>query len=345
MFGDAVSADLHISEVDTSPRPSRSPSIRIDDYSEKSQSSVTGSGNHEASPTRIRAEIAEELGSLKSNVSEPYVTERRSPSGKSATPPANSERATPTDSGALTPNPPPEVPEPHRGSRDVRTALAECIMPARHEDWEAIETGLAETERLAEDATARAPAASWRAAVRNVTAHVRSLRSRVARAACRTLGALFERRGRALEPELEESAAALLERCADVNRFLRADAGAALARLACGGTEARAVAALCRRGASHRAAPVRAAAAAALARLVRRTGASRALDLPPEPRALLLRAAGELLGDASADARAHARHLCLALAEDSRFSSLLKEAMSVSRYRAIKKLVDKLLYQ
>lgn len=234
---------------------------------------------------------------------------------------------------------------PRASERDVRTALAECIVPARHEDWEVIVSGLVETERLAADPTARAPAVSWRAAARSTATHVRSLRSRVARAACCTLGALFEHRGRALDPEVEEAVSALLERCADVNRFLRADAAGALVKVACGGSEARAVVALARRGAAHRAGPVRAAAAAALARLVRHGGAARALALPGEVRTSLLRAAGELLADASADTRLHARSLCLALGEDARFNKMLKEAMPPSRYRAIEKYVDKLRYR
>ncbi|XP_050346946.1 uncharacterized protein LOC126771227 isoform X2 [Nymphalis io] len=229
-----------------------------------------------------------------------------------------------------------------RCERDVRTALAECMVPSRNEDWEAIVNRLIETERLAKDQGARAPAASWRAATRSVSVHVRSLRSRVARAACSTLGTLFEHRGRALDPELEEAISALLERCADVNRFLRADATTALGRVACGGGCARVGVALARRGATHRAGPVRAAAAQTLARLVRQHGAARVLELPSEPRTVMLRAAGELLADASPEARMHARHLFFALSEDTRFRQMLKEAMPPSRYRAIEKFVDKL---
>lgn len=235
-----------------------------------------------------------------------------------------------------------ERPASRSCERDVRTALTECMVPPRHEDWEVIVNGLQETERLARDEWARAPASSWRAAARSVAAHVRSLRSRVARTACSTLGALFEYRGRGLDPELEEAVSALLERCADVNRFLRADAAAALGRVACGGNYARAGVALARRGASHRGGPVRAAAAQALTRLVQQHGAVRVLELPPEPRTVILRATGELIADASPEARKHARHLYLALAEDNRFKQMLKEAMPISRYRAIEKYVDKL---
>lgn len=337
-----------------SPSPAmRSLSIRVEDYSEKSGDASFLSTETLAKSPGKEPLFGEKISLNSSGPSGEEGSGPRTPGAHSQSTAAvsraasrvSSPAASPTGSRApsapLTPEPVDERPDPQE-TRDVRTALAECVLPARHEDWEAIVAALNETERLAADPTARAPASSWRAAVRNAAHHVRSLRSRVARAACRAMAALFEHRGRALDPELEEAAGALLERCADVNRFLRADAASALARVASGGSTARGVAALVRRGASHRAGPVRAAAAAALARLVRRGGA---LDLPPEPRALLLRAAGDLLGDASPETRLHARHLCLALSEDSRFEPLLKEAMPPSRYRSVEKLVEKLRYR
>lgn len=368
---DAVAnrAPADISAVEPSPAlrrsPSlhRSPSICVEDYSERSNPSLVSAGEPAESSTRSEAPGSGDVESQKSKASGTSgILSRHTPGGESAgssaskdcNSPANSSRrasqagssrcTSPAGSsaGARTPAVADSPSRAPRGSRDVRTALAECIVPARHEDWEAILTGLVETERLAADPEARASPTSWRAATRATAAHVRSLRSRVARTACQTLGALYEHRGRALDSELDEAVAALLERCADANRFLRADAASALGRVACSGTSARAAVALCRRGATHRAGPVRAAAAAALARLVAREGASRTLALPGEARAVLLRAAGELLGDASADARSHARALCLLLSEDARFRPLLKEAMAPTRYRSIEKLVEKL---
>lgn len=338
---------------DTIPSPPRSPSIQVEDYSEKSNPSPRSgrlSLKAEPTPPPIVGSDGASTGheSLESTSTVVEVSPVRKAESVRPTPtPPRSKPATPARSRNQSPEPISDVYEeqPQPSERDVRTALAECIVPARHEDWEVIVSGLAETERLAADPAARAPAASWRGAARSAATHVRSLRSRVARAACCTLGALYEHRGRALDPELEEAASALLERCADVNRFLRADAASALVRLACGGSEVRAVLALTRRGAAHRAGPVRAAAAAALARLVRHAGAPRTLALPGEPRGALLRAAGELLADANADTRMHARQLCQALGEDMRFKQMLKEAMPPSRYRAIEKYVEKLRYR
>ncbi|XP_059049574.1 uncharacterized protein LOC131844653 [Achroia grisella] len=348
IIGDTTVIDVSTGETEDAPLPPRSPSIHIEDYSERS--------NHSIYSHRSRAETDD--CSRRSNETENAKTpdrlfgsqkslnslgiESRPHSQKSSSGISKSRSA----SCSRSPTPDPSSANYHEDAspieRDVRNALAECIVPARHEDWQLIVNGLLETERLAMDPSARAPAASWRAVVRSSSTHVRSLRSRVARTACSTLGALFEHRGRALDPELEEAATALLERCADVNRFLRADAASALVRLACGSNGARAAVALARRGSTHRAGPVRAAAAQALARLVQHNGASRTLDMPPEPRTVLLRAAGELLGDANAETRLHARHLCLSLSTDTRFRSLLKESILPSRYRAIEKLVDKL---
>lgn len=327
-------------EANEPPTPPRSLSLKVEDYSEKSNPSLQSADNKsDDPPSEVSRDDAE---SQKSNAETSpevdHVSEKTSAASKS-----KSEPSSPVGNGGLSPDAVSgSSGRRSLGERDVRTALAECIMPARHEDWEAIVTGLLETERMAMDATARAPASSWRAATRSASTHVRSLRSKVARAACTTLGALFEYRGRALDPELDEATGALLERCADVNRFLRADATSALRRIACGGVGARAAVALARRGVTHRAGPVRAAAAQALSALVRHNGASRILDMAAEPRTMLLRATGELLGDANAEARAHAKHLWVALADDSRFPQMLKEAMPPTRYRAIEKYVDKL---
>ncbi|XP_038214700.1 uncharacterized protein LOC119834415 [Zerene cesonia] len=313
------------------------PSIHVEDCSEKSSQSQPSL--YDKTPT----EQQEEEKQLEETISQESVekvenTVSRPQSVKSAL----SERPTSYHSNESI-QIVHEEDEPKRiVERDVRTALAETILSPRHEDWEAIVSALAEIERLAADETARAPAASWRAVVRSASAHVRSLRSRVARAACAALGTLFDHRGKILEPEVEEAAGALLERCADANRFLRAEAANALGRVACGAGCARAGVALARRGATHRAGPVRAAAAQALARLARHAGASKILELPPEPRIVILRAAGELLGDAHPETRLHARHLCVTLAEDPRFNQMLKDSMTPSRYRAIEKYVEKL---
>lgn len=335
-------------EIDEPVSPRRSPSIRVEDYSEKTNPSIRSVESRQ----NLDENISNDFGSQKSLHVEPLASPIvRSRSEKSiqnsVSSKSRSTSPSPTKSsksGNFTPEPTSDVydDQPSPSERDVRTALAECIIPAKHEDWEVIVNSLLEAQRLAADLGARAPAASWRAVVRSVSTHVRSLRSRVARAACSTLGTLFEYRGRALDSELEEAASSLLERCADVNRFLRADAASALVRIACGSNSARAAVALSRRGASHRGGPVRSAAAQALLKLVQHNGATKILDMSSEPRTVFLRAAGELLADAIADTRVHARNLCLALSEDARFHPMLKDAMPPSRYRAIEKYVDKL---
>ncbi|XP_072938875.1 uncharacterized protein [Epargyreus clarus] len=338
-----------ISETEVPPdaedgqsQPPRTPSIHVEDVSEKSLPTSLIDLEHEDHSAK-NSDTMEVQSQTSVNVEAEKTESQSEKSPSSVSAKSRSHTPDTTRSG----NASPEVTEKayverRPEERDVRNALAECIVPVRHEDWEVIVNGLVETERLAADAGARAPAASWRASTRSTAAHVKSLRSRVARAACSTLGTLFEHRGRILDTELEEAAGALLDRCADVNRFLRGDAASALGRVACGGGCARAGVALVRRGATHRAGPVRAAAAQALARLVRHNGPSRILDLPTEPRTVILRAAGELLGDANPETRMHARHLCLALSEDTRFRQMLKDAMPPSRYRAIEKFVDKL---
>ncbi|XP_063376617.1 uncharacterized protein LOC134663986 [Cydia fagiglandana] len=347
IFGETTIVDIPVDEIDNAPPAPHSPSIHVEDYSEKSIKSVE-SQNENSLKDNNSLQSNDDFGSQKSLSNERAESPLSRPQSRISSPSpvsarSRSESASPIKSGQRSPDPTSNVYNQQPAcERDVRSALTECIVPAKHEDWEVIVNALTEAERLASDSGARAPAASWRAVVRSTATHVKSLRSRVARTACSTMGALFEHRGRSLDPELEDAATALLERCADVNRFLRADAASALVRVACGSSSARAAVALARRGAAHRAGPVRAATAQALTRLVERRGAARMLDLPAEPRTLLLRAAGELLGDACAEARLHARLLCLALLEDTRFRPMLKESMQPTRYRAIQKFVDKL---
>ncbi|RVE52620.1 hypothetical protein evm_002739 [Chilo suppressalis] len=358
IIGDTTQISISEEVDDPPPPPPRSPSIKVEDYSEKSHNSFNSKEARVDQSPQVFNNNGDDFGSQKSinstildadgsrppsrKSSHSQLTKSRSPSPS----PRKSRNPTPSPIKSRNPSPDPTsnvydgIPSPCQ--RDVRNALAECIVPARHEDWEVIVNGLLETERLAADPSARAPAASWRAVVRATAAHVRSLRSRVARTACSTLGTLFECHGRALDTELEEAATALLDRCADVNRFLRADAASSLVRMACGSNNARAAVALARRGTTHRAGPVRAAAVQALAKLVQYHGASKTLDMPSEPRTVLLRAAGELLGDANAETRVHARQLCLTLSQDMRFRQMLKDAMTPSRYRAIEKFIEKL---
>ncbi|CAG9113444.1 unnamed protein product [Plutella xylostella] len=248
-------------DVAPPPPPPRSPSIRIEDYSDKTVPTPRSSPGrpsrdslalHDAETkvfgdgeSYFVSQTSFDVDSINSP-SRSSPLRRSPPSRRSPSPapsPDRSSSASPAGSRAPTPAAQSEPYCPAAAAaaaagagagRDVRRALAECSAPARPEDWEVAVGRLQEIERLAGDAAARAPAAAWRAAARAGGAHVRSLRSRVARAACRSLGALFEHRGRALDPELEDAAAALLERCADVNRFLRADATEALARLARG---------------------------------------------------------------------------------------------------------------
>lgn len=355
IIGEVTEVEITDDDNEEPPPLPRSPSIHIEDYSEKSKEpsmngddrqSNAGSTLHDFED-KVFGETESPFGSRKSPGTEPAESPvKRALSRASSPSPARSVKSV-LSSRVSTPAPATEPyheePSPSDlATRDVRTALAECIVPPRHEDWEVIVNALLEIERLAADPTARAPTACWRSVVRSTAGHVRSLRSRVARTACGTIGALFEHRGRALDPELEEATNALLERCADVNKFLRADAAAALVRVACGGSSVRSAVALSRRGSTHRAGPVRAAATQALAKFVQHHGASRVLDFPSEPRTVLLRAAGDLLGDAHADTREQARLLCLALAEDMRFKPMLKESMPPTRYRAVEKYVDRL---
>lgn len=317
----------------------KSPSIQIQDYSDKSEQSVIIEVPGEDEPDNYTELHEHEELSRHQSVESVHSQESRSPYQleANAVEETNSQLSPLKSSVYNTPEP-----ELKRCERDVRTALNECLVPAKLEDWEVTVSRLTEIERLSSDLAATAPAALWRSAVRAVATHVKSLRSRVARTACKALGSLFEYRGKILDPELDEAIGALLDRCADVNRFIRVDAADALVQIARGGSNARVAVALSRRGSTHRAGPVRAAATRALANVVQHHGASRVLDMPQEPRTILLRAVGDLLGDANPDTRQQARLLCISLAEDSRFGSMLQVSVPATQYRNILKHMERL---
>lgn len=151
-------------------------------------------------------------------------------------------------------------------------------------------------------------------------------------------------RSAASDAALEQLAAPLLQRTADTNRFLRADAHAALDALSRRMGAAR-VAGLASgtSGARHHSAVVRCSAARLLASLVRRLGGQRFMALPKEYRDKALKAAAELLTDGSLDTRTHAKDVFSQLAPvASRLHAVLAEVVPPSTMRHVSKTISAL---
>lgn len=214
-------------------------------------------------------------------------------------------------------------------------------------DWETAVRGLKQLTGLVKRG-ARADSVALEAQVQTVCAalarHVRSLRSQVSRQACLAAKETLEALGgksSAGDAALEQLAGPLLQRTADTNRFLRADAHSALDSLAKKMGAARvASVASGPSGARHHSAVVRCSGARLLAALARRIGAEKFMALPRETRDRALRAAADLLTDGSQDTRTHAKDLFAQLAPAAdKLHAALADAVPSTTMRHIAKTI------
>lgn len=198
-----------------------------------------------------------------------------------------------------------------------------------------------------------------------LTRHVRNLRSQVSRAACQAATELYGSSGMArqhrdhhhhphhplqLEPaDSDELALALLNRTADTNRFLRADAQQALDMMCDRGAPVRVFAVLLQRGCTHANAVVRTQAARLCARTTKRVGADRMMagmqgaaggngdGLSRELRDRVVLAAARLLQEGSLETRRHAKEMCAVLAQHPTWERVMTEAVPAKVLRNIEK--------
>lgn len=102
---------------------------------------------------------------------------------------------------------------------------------------------------------------------------------------------------------MEELTVPLLQRTADTNKFLRADANAALDQMCLNMTASRAVTVLTARGAMHHNAVVRCVTARLFTELVQRLGSNRVFQLPREVRDKILAVGANMLMEGSLETR------------------------------------------
>ncbi|ENN76376.1 hypothetical protein YQE_07098, partial [Dendroctonus ponderosae] len=169
--------------------------------------------------------------------------------------------------------------------------------------------------------------------------HIKNLRSQVARVACNTASELFLTCRRALDMELEDIAIPLLQRTADTNRFLRADANATLDVMCEHLPTHRVIPVVAARGCAHPNSVVRAASVRLLGDLVRRLGAERVFYMPKELRDKLLLAGANALADGNVEARSHGKSMLKHLVEHPNFQRNLREAVPQNILRHISKVL------
>ncbi|KAF7285520.1 hypothetical protein GWI33_010519 [Rhynchophorus ferrugineus] len=225
-----------------------------------------------------------------------------------------------------------------RPSTKPKEALHQVLTQLESPDWEVTLHGLQDLSKLMRynpDVIEH----QMHQVCLGVTKHVRNLRSQVARVACMTAGELFSTCRRGLDMELEELAAPLLHRTADTNKFLRADANAALDIMCEQIPAQRVIPVITLRGCSHQNSIVRAASVRLLGDIVKRIGPDRALQLPKDLKDKLLLAGANSLTDGNLEARTYGKVLFKHLIEEPNFQKCLHEAVPQNVLRHIAKVL------
>ncbi|KAJ8390886.1 hypothetical protein AAFF_G00100180 [Aldrovandia affinis] len=168
---------------------------------------------------------------------------------------------------------------------------------------------------------------------------VMNLRSGVSRVAVATLGAMFSHLQRGMDPELEGTATALLQKVGVSNAFLRQDVDAALHSMVQHCTPARAMNALLTGGARHLNSMVRKCTAQHMAPLVEKIGAGRLLSGSTDLTDRILPIIARLAQDSSQEARYFGRQMLLFLASHPDFDKTVKKYIPAKDLPTLRDLV------
>ncbi|CAH0582868.1 unnamed protein product [Chrysodeixis includens] len=184
--------------------------------------------------------------------------------------------------------------------------------------------------------------------IRQVTAHVESPRTQVARAACSTLAIILKNTNYTKKPDFYEAVTILLTKTGSFSRPVRRAANVALDDIVCGIDLSHSVTALCIHGATHKSALVRCAAARLLVVCCALGGGGRELLRARPPTAVnarkhALRSLAALLDDKSTDARKYAERLYSMLRPLSNFEAYYLTDVDVDVASRQMKKYDQLL--
>jgi hypothetical protein len=170
-----------------------------------------------------------------------------------------------------------------------------------------------------------------------ISKHVKNLRSQVSRAACSASAEFFMTNAKALDADAEELAAALLNRTADTNKFLRGDALRALESMCDALHPSKVILILTFRGANHQNAAVRCTTAKLLNQLVFRIGCDKVFNLHKEIRDRLILTIANLLMEGSLETRNYTKELFKQLSLHSHYQKLILDVIPANVYRNIEK--------
>lgn len=170
-----------------------------------------------------------------------------------------------------------------------------------------------------------------------ISKHVKNLRSQVSRGACSAATEFFMTNAKSLDADAEELAASLLNRTADTNKFLRADALKALESMCDALHPSKVILILTFRGANHQNAAVRCTTANLLNLLVFRIGCDKVYNMHKDIRDRLILTGANLLMEGSLETRNHTKELFKQLSIHSHYQKLLLDVIPPNVYRNIEK--------
>ena len=170
-----------------------------------------------------------------------------------------------------------------------------------------------------------------------ISKHVKNLRSQVSRAACSASSEFFMTNAKSLDADAEELSAALLNRTADTNKFLRGDALRALESMCDALHPSKVILILTFRGANHQNAAVRCTTAKLLNQVVFRIGCDKVFNLHKEIRDRLILTGANLLMEGSLETRNYTKELFKQLSIHSHYQKLLLDVIPANVYRNIEK--------
>lgn len=223
-----------------------------------------------------------------------------------------------------------------RFSERPKEAIQTCVCQLESSSWENVMDGLVIFVRLIRHHPEYVDTQIHLLTIA-LSKHVKNLRSQVSRAACAAASEFFMTNGRSLDADAEELAAALLNRTADTNKFLRADAQKALESMCDALHPSKVILILTFRGASHPNAAVRCTTAKLLNQLVFRIGCDKVFNLHKDIRDRLILTGANLLMEGSLETRNHTKQLFKQLSIHSHYQKLLLDVIPSNIYRNIEK--------
>lgn len=217
-----------------------------------------------------------------------------------------------------------------------REAFNTCINQLDSANWESTMTGLQHFVRLIRFHPEMVETNIHPLCVA-LCKHVKNLRSQVSRSACQACGEFFATHSKHLEQEIDDLATTLLNRTADTNKFLRADAAKALNAMCDHMPAHKTIQAIVTRGATHPNAIVRTASASLCNRIIDRLGCDKVFAMNRDIRDKLILAGANFMMEGSLETRNYAKLLFKQLSGHPQYAKTILEVIPPRTYRNIEK--------